>query len=163
MRRTCVLVLLCLGGCSASLGRSSDPLFDRAWNEDVSNRTVQSRADYLRWVDVFYDGFAFQPGWVGRQSELCRSLAPAEALLAEPRLEALGRTMAAEWAKNNLRRRVSTDLVRRMAKIMVDARDGGRLIAVLDALQDDVQSVIAGRLEEVVLTPDRYLKVTEHH
>jgi len=162
MRRTFLLVLLCLGGCAATSSHSLDPCFDRAWNADASNREIQSRSDYLRWVDSFYQGVAFQPGWVRRQSQLSGTLAPAEALLAEPRLEALGRTLAAEWAKDNRIRRVNTELLLRVAEILADARDDGRLIGVLDALLGDVRSLIAGGLEATVLTSDRYAKVLVH-
>lgn len=144
MRGTCFLFMLSCAGCITSSGRSSDPFFDRAWNQDASNRAVQSRAEYLRWVDSFYEGAAFQPGWVQRQAELCGPLAPAEALFAEPRLETLGRVLAAEWAKDNRVRRIDSDMLRRIAGILSEARDAGRLIAAVDEVLEEAASRVAG-------------------
>lgn len=151
-------LILWVIGCAASPRRPFDSSFDRAWDEDEHNRVVQSRKEYLKWVSLFYDGSTFVQGWTARQAELCQALEPDAAREAEPRLADFGRLVAAEWAKDNRLRRIDSVLVARMADILEKAREAGRLLEVLEALTNDVRSVIAGRQEAEAITAERYEK-----
>lgn len=144
MRGACLLFLLCLGGCAATPGRSADPYFDRAWSDDLLNRGIQTREDYLKWIDSFYEGSTFVPGWSRRQAELCESLDRDDAAAARVRLETLGRLLASEWAKDNRVRRIDTSALVRIAGILGEAREGGRLLAAVDELLEVAGSIIAG-------------------
>jgi hypothetical protein len=110
-------------------------------------------------VALFYDGSTFVQGWTRRQAELCASLKPDEAREAEARLAEFGRLVAAEWAKDNKRRKIDSDLVARIAGILSHARDAGRLMEVVAALDEDIRSVIAGNRSAKSITPERYEKL----
>src|SRR6185503_3358354 len=105
MSRFGLILIVCLAGCVVSDRRPCDSWFDLAWSEDAANREVQSRQDYLKWVDSFYAGSVLIPGWSSRQAELRAGLDPQDSSLAGERLERLGRLLASEWAKDNRIRR----------------------------------------------------------
>ena len=159
MRRTLVVFTCLLAGCVVSQGGRVDPAFESAWLEDDVNRQAQTKDEYLGWVVSFYEGTAFVQGWTRRQADLCAGLEPAAAAAAQTRLEEFGRLVAAEWAKDNRRRRIDSDLLARMGGILADARSSGRLLKVLEILSADVRSVIAGDLDPKLLTSDRYDKL----
>lgn len=160
MRYLALIPAIWLGGC-ASLDRcGNESYFDRVWRQDALNREVQSREDYLEWVASFYAGSPFIPGWTRRQAELAASVDPAEARIAEPQLECLGRLLSSEWAKDNRIRLVGSDLIVLWASVLSEARDEGRLVDALDALLADVRSLLAGALDAGEITPDRYEKLT---
>src|SRR5262245_31719720 len=143
MSRFGLILIVCLAGCAASERRGRDFFFDRAWSEDAHNSEVQSRDEYLAWVASFYDGSAFVPGWTRRQADLCATLDSNEAAVAESRLRTLGRLLASEWAKDNRCRRVDTDDLIRVARLLSEARDEGRLIEAVDALLDSPAALIS--------------------
>jgi hypothetical protein len=149
-------LMLFLSGCLNSANQAIDPCFDQAWYGDARNREIQSREEYLKWVDSFYDGSVIVPGWTRRQQELCASLPPLEASIAESGLVTLGRLVASEWAKDNRLRRVDSNLLQLMVGILVEAKEKGRLIPVLDALVEDVRSLLAGRRDPRSITAERY-------
>jgi hypothetical protein len=144
--------LVCLAGCVSTQSRSADARFDRAWRADSRNQEAQPLAEYLKWVDSFYDGSPFVPGWTRRQAELCSTAGPE----AEARVERLGQILAAEWAKSNALRRVDSGLLARIAGILADARDRDDLIRVTDELIDDVRAVLAGDRVPEAMTRERY-------
>lgn len=143
MRTLCFCLSVCLAGCASSSGRAVDPHFIEAWNDDSRNREIQTRDEYLMWVNSFYDGTPLVPGWARRQEELCGSLDPEQAALAALKLEALGRLLAAEWAKDNRVRRVDSNFLVRLAKELADARDSGSLIETLDELLEQRPELIS--------------------
>ena len=151
MRSSLVLVVI-LAGCVSTSSRSTDPLFDHSWNDDLRNRDIQPRAQYLEWVDKFYDGTPFVIGWTRRQAELTASAGWE----AGPTLERLGLLVAAEWAKDNAVRRIDNDLLLRIGAVLEGARDQGRLISVAESLIEDVQALLAGALDAGQITPSRY-------
>jgi hypothetical protein len=158
MRRTWTVFSCLVAGCAVSQRAPVDAAFERAWLEDAVNREVQTKDEYLEWVAAFYDGTGFVSGWTRRQADLCAGLEPLEAAVAVPRLEAFGRLVAAEWAKDNSRRRIDSDLLLRLGGILSHAKESGRLVPVLEALSTDVHSVIAGEQEPEAITPGRYEK-----
>ena len=149
MPRFGLILIVCLAGCAVSDGRARDSLFLRAWTEDARNSEIQSRDEYLAWVDSFYAGSLFVPGWTRRQTEL---------VTADSRetLDELGRLLAAEWAKDNSLRKVDSDLLVRVAAILVKARDAACLAAVCEALVEDAQAVVRGDLEASAIHAGRY-------
>jgi hypothetical protein len=159
MRPVYIGLIIVVAGCAATAPPTHDPVFDEAWDEDAVNQSLQPREEYLKWVSNFYEGSPFVPGWTKRQEELIAPLSPAEAPVAKARLDKLGCALAAEWAKDNHHRRVSSDVLKRVAEILVEARDEGRLVDVVDAILRDVKSLIAGELKPKAITKERYVKV----
>ena len=147
MSRFGLILIVCLAGCVVSDRRPHDSRFDIAWSEDAANREVQTREDYLKWVDSFYAGSVLIPGWSSRQAELRAGLDPRDSSLAGERLERLGRLLASEWAKDNRIRRVDSDALIRYAGILAEARGAGRLIAAVDELLEEVESLVSSDVQ----------------
>lgn len=152
MRSSLVLAVVVLAGCVSTSSRSSDPLFEQSWNDDLRNRDLQPRELYFEWVDKFYDGTPFVIGWTRRQAELAES----GGLEAQSTLDRLGLLVAAEWAKDNGVRRIDNDLLLRIGAILAEARDQGRLVPVAELLIEDVQALLAGTLDAKKIDLPRY-------
>jgi hypothetical protein len=96
---------------------------DEAWfraryEADAANKGKQSWSDYLGWVRTFYEGKRFPPvaGWSDRERDLlAKAPAQREAIVA------VGRALAAEWAKDNAVRKVSTSDLQGWGKRFTDA------------------------------------------
>ena len=82
-----------------------EPFFRAAYDADAASRARQPWDEYAGWVRAFYEGKRFPPvaGWAKRE----RDLAARHPALGESLREA-GRALAAEWAKDNAVRKVST-------------------------------------------------------
>lgn len=109
-----------------------DAFFRAAFEADAANRARQSWDEYRGWVERFYEGQRFPPvpGWRKRAEELARAHPARGDLRAQ--LEATGRALAAEWAKDNAVRRVSTaDLQAWAKRFEASARDADGLLALL--------------------------------
>lgn len=99
------------------------PFLDESWfkaqyERDAANRAKQSWKDYWSWVQAFYKGKSFPPvaGWSDREKDLVAK-APAQ----RDAVVAIGRALAAEWAKDNGVRKVSTSDLQVWGKRFTDA------------------------------------------
>lgn len=144
-------------GCAAPAVRTADwpaelpprDLFVRAWHDDAENRALQPLDDYLGWVVRFHAGSVLAPGWTGATRDLLRGLASEERTALEVRLDALGRLLAAEWAKDNRRRRIDSVRISQWASDLRSARREGLTLETLDRIARDAQArvslALAGR------------------
>lgn len=107
---------------------------DEAWfraqyEKDAANKSKQSWNDYWGWVQTFYKGKTFPPvpGWASREKEIAGKVPEARV-----ELETTGRALAAEWAKDNAVRKVSTSDLQTWGKKFSDAsRSRDTLLAAL--------------------------------
>lgn len=116
-----------------------DAYFREHYAKDAANRGRQSEKDYLGWVERFYEGQRFPPisGWRKREEDLARKFPGARALLVD-----VGRALAAEWAKDNSVRKVSTSDLQAWGRQFENAaKDEASLAAALR----DVQAELAKR------------------
>lgn len=130
----------------AILFRRVDEAYFRArYDADARNVAKQSWSEYQKWVTAFYEGKRFPPvtGWDARRAAILRDVPSASRDEIAPLLDEVGRTLAAEWAKDNGVRRVSTADLQTWGKRFTDAtRDPAALMAALR----DVQAEVAKRL-----------------
>jgi hypothetical protein len=129
-----------------------EAFFQDAYRADAENAKRQSWQEYRRWVVAFYEGRRLPPvaGWNARADALRRHLredvrAP---ILAE--LDAIGRDIAAEWAKSNEVRRISSDDLRALGGSLESAArgedgSGARLREELARIRKDLGSRLARR------------------
>lgn len=111
--------------------------FRQAFDADPANQKKQSWSDYAGWVKTFYEGKRFPPvpGWTSRESELA-----AKAPHAREQVQRTGRWLAAEWAKDNAVRKVSTSDLQAWGKRFSDAAktpDG--LVAALSEVESELR------------------------
>lgn len=110
--------------------------FRAQYAKDAANRAKQSEKDYLGWVARFYEGQRFPPvsGWAKREAELASRFPGARALVAD-----VGRALAAEWAKDNAVRKVSTSDLRSWGGAFERAaKDEAGLVAALKNVQAEL-------------------------
>jgi len=115
---------------------------DEAWfkaryEADAANKAKQSWRDYWGWVQTFYEGKRFPPvaGWADREKELVGK-APAQ----RAAIERVGRALAAEWAKDNSVRKVSTADLQSWGKRFSDAaRTPEGLAAALAEVEEEMK------------------------
>ncbi len=87
--------------------------FRAHYDRDVANRSKQAWEQYWGWVKSFYEGNYFAKGWSARARWLVEGARPAvEPRRLRAKLNALGRDICVEWAKDyDLRKIGSADLL----------------------------------------------------
>lgn len=119
-----------------------DEAFFRArYEADAANRARQSWDEYWSWVRTFYEGKRFPPvpGWRDRERDGLARVADADRAAVQAAFAETGRAIAAEWAKDNAVRRVSTDDLKSWGKSFSDAAgDAKRLLAALGNVRETV-------------------------
>lgn len=122
--------------------RGMDEAFSRErYDADAANQHRQSWKDYQDWVNVFYQGKRFPPvpGWNDRRSGIVKRLPADRRGSLEPLLDEVGRLLAAEWAKDNAVRKVSTGDLQAWGKQFGDAAASpGALEAALREVKGEV-------------------------
>lgn len=120
-----------------------DEAFFRARHDaDASNKAKQSWSDYWGWVKIFYEGKRFPPvpGWADRERDLMKKVAAPDAERARAALAETGRALAAEWAKDNSVRKISTDDLRRWGSEFSDASSStDALLKALESVRAEVK------------------------
>jgi hypothetical protein len=131
-------------------------LFVAAWEADAANRQLQDLDNYLDWVQRFYIGNNLVPGWTTMTRELQARVTPLRWQAVEPRMQALGERIAAEWAKDNSLRRINT----RCAAVWRDALQESLVRDDLDGfltrLEADVTALLDGSLVADQIRFERY-------
>lgn len=118
-----------------------EAFFKERYEQDATNKAKQSYKDYAEWVRVFYEGKRFPPvaGWNDRVKEILAKLPAASHAQAREALDRTGRMLAAEWAKDNGVRKVSTSDLQTWGKRFSDAaKDAPALMAALQAVETEV-------------------------
>lgn len=119
-----------------------DESFFRArYEADASNRAKQSWSDYWGWVKTFYEGKRFPPvpGWGDRERDILKKIGAADQERARSALAETGRALAAEWAKDNAVRKVTTDDLRKWGGEFSDAsKDAATLLKALESVRVEI-------------------------
>lgn len=116
--------------------------FRRAYEQDVANRARQTWSEYESWIRTFYEGRTFPPvpGWSDREREMLARLPETARRELAGVLENVSRTLAAEWAKANEVRKVTTaDLQAWGRRFREAARDPSALRAALAEVQEELR------------------------
>jgi hypothetical protein len=127
--------------------------FRDAHEEDDRNAARQSFDDYWSWVKTFFvTGGAGQRGWLDQSEDVLKGIksAPAAREL-RGRLVDLGKSIAAEWAKDSRARRIHSTLLQGTPNLFAwgrqlqraaaaDTGDGKNIAQALDAIERDVRA-----------------------
>jgi hypothetical protein len=123
---------------------------DRA---DMDRQTWSGANGYWSWVRTFYAGIPFfRPGWTDTmQSALTQVNRPEERSALVARLNRMGRTVAADWAKDDHIRHISTDdlktwfrEVQAAASASYPPDAGQRIDRCLDTIDREMSRKLAG-------------------
>jgi len=137
--------------------------YEAAYAEDASNRAVQTRKKYLSWVVRFYKGWdLYQDGWDATMRDILLGIEGRENKdRVEAKLEALGRAISAEWAKDADDRRVHSRELSIWGQALLKALNADREEILIDKVTRDVEALMAGRMERTDVSLKRYQRVIE--
>lgn len=129
--------------------------FQRTYEDDPRNTARQSFGDYWGWVRSFLlTGGAGQRGWFDQGDDVLREVRDAAAAdRLRTRVQALGRTIAAEWAKDSRARRIHSTFLQGSPNLAewgrqlkrasaADTGDGAAIGDALDAIERDVRKAL---------------------
>ncbi len=136
------------GDFAYALGRanSTDPFFEKKYLEDKANQKYQTKSEYLEWVEKFYAGSWVADGWTDQSTSLIEKVTlPANKSAVAATLSTLGKTIAAEWAKDNHVRKINTDDLKKWGNQLKSAKSaddgsGSKITATLGNLKKEVDA-----------------------
>ena len=97
--------------------------FRAHYDRDVANRGKQTWEQYWGWVRSFYEGNFFAKGWSARARWLVEGVrSDAERRRLRAKLNAIGREIGAEWAKDSDLRKIGSADLLSWGKMMEKAR-----------------------------------------
>ncbi len=158
-----LILLLTLGACTTGEVELSWPngippqsFFRAEWRAATANREYQGEEEYLLWVVRFYEGDTRVPGWIDITVRILERLPESEHAWVAGRLSELGGRIAREWAKDNSVRRLNTRSAAVWRDVLLEALARGELPEYLDRLSDDVDALLAGKLDNDLIRFERY-------
>lgn len=114
--------------------------FKAAYDRDKTNMSKQTFKDYWGWVQSFYSGNLLDSGWTKRCKDLVSKVRKEETKASlRAKLNALGKSIAAEWAKANADRKIDTSKLIAWGQRLQEARskdDGGG-----EVIKKEVESI----------------------
>lgn len=171
-----VRVLMCwllgfLWGCSTNEVRQSawpesmpaHAVFAEHYQRDRHNAELQSLQEYLTWVERFYLGWELYPtGWIDISRDLTAKLTePSLKHQMQTKLEGLGVAIAAEWAKDNTVRRITTRHIGIWGEALRKSAERAELPRILDRVLEDVDNLINNQIAADVITENRFYIVED--
>jgi hypothetical protein len=117
--------------------------FRPSYDQDAANRAKQTWSQYWGWVKVFYEGNMLSQGWTERSKGLLADLKSAsDQKRLRAMLNAAGKEIALEWAKDyNIRKVSSADLLtwgKTLEKAKArDDGSGGEFHRVIDGIRHE--------------------------
>lgn len=160
------LAISWLGGCAAEPLRQSvwpetlpaQAEFAEHYRQDRRNAERQSLEQYLTWVERFYQGWELYPtGWNRISQDLAAKIAdPAAKPEIAAKLRRLGIAIAAEWAKDNAVRRITTRHVGIWGNALQKSAERAEIAAILDRVLDDVDNLLNNRIAADIITENRF-------
>jgi hypothetical protein len=127
--------------------------FRPSYDRDTINRAEQKWEQYWSWVKVFYEGNLITNGWTERSKGLVADVRPASAQKKlRSMLNAVGKEIAGEWAKDYKSRKVSSADLLAWGKTLekAKARDDGSGVELRRA----IEAIRAERAGNDATTPD---------
>ncbi len=130
--------------------------FRNAYENDGRNRELQDEVDYLSWVVRFFHGFNLTPGWQEMTDQVLLQVHPIDRRAVAERLVGLGRSISAEWAKDNGVRRINTRHVNVWKDALQESLAQASTKDYLGQLESDVSALLSGKLAGDEIYFERY-------
>jgi len=131
--------------------------FESAYKADRANQPLQTRREYLGWIKSFYTGTAIYPtGWFDVQERVLATAAPENVNSLEPRIQELGKLIAAEWAKENSGRAIDNRLLALWGSTLQAATPGEQRLEVFEFVFNDVRRLLDRELDKSAIADSRY-------
>ncbi len=130
--------------------------FVETYRSDEANQAHQSEDDYLLWVRRFYEGRPGILGWNDITDSVTQDMDSSQRSTVDGLGSALGRRIAAEWAKANEVRRIDTAMLSLWGSIMVTAEAPEDRLEAMQAIDRDTRALLEGELPPTQITEERY-------
>jgi hypothetical protein len=135
--------------------------FVQAYNEDTKNSLVQNRNEYFDWVRQFYLGSDVNPlGWLYLERGFLQQIQSPLRAEAADRLRRLGQEIAAEWAKDNRLRLITSTMLLIWSQVIQEAGESDSGLDALYTIEADVAALLDKRLPAEAVSVERYVPWT---
>ena len=153
-----------IGACAAKPVLDSDwpsalppkAHYDRLYDMDISNHTVQTRDKYLYWVVKFYEGYNAIDGWQQISKNILNSVQPKNYRIVSAKLDYIGRLVSGEWAKLSPERVIVNKTVGVWSQAANQAALNNDIEPFIDNMLVDVEALFAKKLTHQEITLERY-------
>lgn len=132
--------------------------YERVYEQDQDNRSVQTREEYLTWVVRFYKGWKlYQDGWEATTRDILLSIDHESARKRLNRkLARLGKLISAEWAKETDDRLIHSRELSIWGQVLLESINRSEEEKLVDEIGRDVKVLLAGRLDRTEINLERY-------
>jgi hypothetical protein len=126
------------------------PWFKQVWGADAACGQKENWDTYWDWVQRFFLGYMFNPGWFHDVNEVTLKItALNKRQNAQDELVNLGRKIAGEWAKPNTCRKISRNNLQdwdngMKAAVAHDSGNGDDIQTQIDSMGKIVDQLLAG-------------------
>lgn len=145
--------VLLMTACASNIDRNNWPselppisFFQQQWLLDADNQQEQSEANYVLWVERFYNGFQIVPGWLDMMAEVDARIDETDRQPVKEKLYELGRRIGAEWAKHDDYRKLDSRCAAVWRDALIESLAQDDLYPYLDRLTQDVEALFTGDL-----------------
>ena len=135
------------------------------YKQDKDNLAKQTQQEYLLWIQRFYLGWEiYRRGWLKMTNELLEEIdSPKEKQKIKQKMDKLGFSISSEWAKKTKHRRVYTRHVSIWGNALLESLSRGEYEQLIDKVQQDVNDLLAHKLEPNQITASRYYPEDENN
>lgn len=164
----CLATLATLAGCSLfrpAIDSQAWPetvpdrdYFLAAYESDLANQKLQSKTAYLTWIIRFYQGSAiYRRGWNDLVPDVVHGIEqPEQQQALEQQLHSIGKKIAADWAKDNNVRQITTAHLATWGQAMNESVLHSEQIELVQQVARDVNRLLEHQLEPRAIVASRY-------
>jgi len=132
--------------------------FEAVYQADPANQALQSKQAYLTWIIRFYQGSAvYRRGWNDLVPDVVEGVDPPEKQQAlERQLYAIGKKVAADWAKDNSVRQITSAHLATWGQAMNESILHNEQTELVQQIARDVDRLLQNTLSPQAIVASRY-------
>lgn len=130
--------------------------FIAAYQADSGTQLYQTQEEYMFWVNRFYHGVNIVPGWLGLTEQVLEKLKEPQRSEVQEQLFLLGGRIGAEWPKDNRVRKLNSRSANVWRDALVEALDRDELKEYMARVNQDVDDLLSGKLNNDEIYFERY-------
>lgn len=132
--------------------------FEAIYEADPANQELQSKQAYLTWVIRFYQGSAiYRRGWNHLVPDVVADIdEPKQRQALERQLQTIGRKIAADWAKDNNVRQITTAHLATWGEAMNESVLHNEQTELVRQIARDVDRLLQQQLKPQAIVANRY-------
>lgn len=137
--------------------------FLKVYEADEVNKKIQTKEEYLTWIVRFYNGWElYRRGWIKMTNELVAQVDdPSQIKEIRYKVDRIGRLVSGEWAKKSDTRTIYLRHVSVWGNALLESLDRNEALPLINRVNQDVDDLLAHRINADVITAERYFPVNE--